>query len=358
MTHAVTLIPGDGIGPEVADAARRCIDATGVKIEWDVQSAGAEVFEKEGDPLPKRVLHSIRKNKVALKAPVTTPLGKGFRSVNVRLRQDLDLFACVRPCRTMEGIANAVKGMDIVIIRENTEDLYAQIEYEACKEGAKRLIKFIRETTGKEVRADSGISIKPISKHASARIAEFAFDYAEKHGRGKVTSATKSNIMKFSDGLFMEAAGDVAKKHPKTSYEHVLVDALCMKLVQNPRQFDVLVLPNLYGDIVSDLCAGLSGGLGIAPGANIGDGYAVFEAVHGSAPDIAGKGIANPTALVLSGALMLEHLGEEKAAAKLRGAVESVIADCKHVTPDLNPKGGVTTEGMVDALITSMQQVY
>jgi isocitrate dehydrogenase (NAD+) len=254
----------------------------------------------------------------------------------------------------MGGIANAVKGVDIVVVRENTEDLYAGIEYAAGAADTVELIGFIGRTTGKNVRADSGISVKPISKAASERIAEFAFDYARKNGRRKVTSVTKSNIMKFSDGLFMEAAANVAERHPKVQYEHVLIDALCMKLVQNPLQFDVLVLPNLYGDIVSDLCAGLTGGLGIAPGANIGPECAVFEAVHGSAPDITGKGIANPTALILSGALMLEHIGEQKAAVKLRTAVEKVIAEGRKVTPDLNQNSKAKTSDMTDAVIDAM----
>jgi isocitrate dehydrogenase (NAD+) len=354
MEHKITLIPGDGIGPEVAEAAKRCIDATGVKISWDVQEAGLAVFEKEGDPLPERVLQSVKKNKVALKGPVTTPLGKGLRSVNVRLRQSLDLFACVRPCRTMKGVANAVLGVDIVVVRENTEDLYAGIEYEAGAEDTRKLIDFIRQTLEKDVRADSGLSVKPISKTSSERIAEFAFEYAERNGRKKVTSVTKSNIMKFTDGLFMHAAEDIAKRHPRIGHEHVLIDALCMKLVQNPLQFDILLLPNLYGDIISDLCAGLTGGLGMAPGANIGRDAAVFEAVHGSAPDIAGKGLANPTALILSGAMMLEHIGEGKAASCLRSAVEVVITKGKNVTPDLNPKSKTKTIDMADAIIARM----
>jgi isocitrate dehydrogenase (NAD+) len=354
MAHQVTLITGDGIGPEVASAARRCIDAAGAKISWDVQEAGISVFEREGDPMPGRVIDSVRKNKVALKAPVTTPLGKGFRSVNVRLRQTLDLFACVRPCRTMPGIANSVKGTDIVVVRENTEDLYAGIEYEAGSDGAKLLAVLVKETLKKDIRPDAGISVKPISRFASERIAEFAFAYAEENGRRKVASSSKSNIMKASDGIFMRAAEEVSKRHPRIPHEHVLVDALCMRLVQNPLQFDVLVLPNLYGDIVSDLCAGLTGGLGTAPGANIGPEYAVFEAVHGSAPDIAGRGLANPTALTLSGAMMLEHLGERAAASRLRAAVEKVVAEGGHVTADLNPKSKGTTDGMADAIVRAI----
>jgi len=355
MEHKVTLITGDGIGPEVAEAARACVEASGARIKWDVQEAGVHVFEKVGDPMPQKVIDSIRRNKVALKAPVTTPLGGGFRSVNVRLRQELDLYACIRPCKTIRGIKNAVEGVDIVIYRENTEDLYAGIEYEMGAQDTKKLIAFIKDTLGKDVRADSGISVKPISKYASERIVESAFEYAEKNSRMKVTAVTKSNIMKHTDGLFMQTAEAVAMRHPKSAYEHVLVDALCMKLVQNPLQFDVLVLPNLYGDIVSDLCAGLTGGLGISPGANIGGEYAVFEAVHGSAPDIAGKGLANPTALTLSAAMMLEHLGERSAASKLRTAVEDVIAEGRHVTGDLNPKSAAKTVEMTQAIVEAMQ---
>jgi len=349
----VTLITGDGIGPEVAEAARRCVEAA-APVRWDIQEAGIETYRREGDPLPQRVVDSIRRNRVALKAPLTTPIGKGFRSVNVRLRQTLDLYACLRPCRSMRGVRGSVEGVDLVVVRENTEDLYAGIEYEAGGEGAKLLAALVKETLGKDIASDSGISIKPISRSASERIAEYAFTYAERTGRGKVTSSTKSNIMKHSDGLFMEAAGDVAKKHPDIDYEHVLIDALCMRLAQNPQQFDVLVMPNLYGDIVSDLCAGLTGGLGLAPGANVGPEYAVFEAVHGSAPDIAGRGIANPAALILSGAMMLEHIGEVDAAHRLRTAVEEVVAEGRYVTPDLNPGGGVTTADMADAVIARL----
>jgi isocitrate dehydrogenase (NAD+) len=356
MKHEVTLITGDGIGPEVASAARRCIDATGVNVDWDVQTAGTEVFKAEKDPLPQRVIDSIKRTKVALKAPVTTPLGRGFRSVNVRLRQSLDLFACLRPCRSIHGIERAIKGVDIVIVRENTEDLYAGIEYEVGGKDTQELIAFIKKTHGKDISVDSGISIKPISRHASERIAEFSFDFARTNSRRKVTSVTKSNIMKFSDGIFMQAAEDVAKGHPETAHEHVLIDALCMKLVQDPLQFDVLLLPNLYGDIVSDLCAGLTGGLGIAPGANLGEECAVFEAVHGSAPDIAGKGIANPTALVLSGAMMLEHIRETRAAFVLRRAVERVISEGDNVTADINPKSKATTQVMTDAIISAIDE--
>ncbi len=352
--HAITLITGDGIGPEVADAARRCVDATGVKVDWDIQSAGADVAKSEGDPLPGRVLESIRKNQVALKAPVTTPLGKGFRSVNVRLRQTLDLFACVRPCRTIPGVPNLVGDVDIVIMRENTEDLYAGIEYGIGSADTRELIEFIRKTKGSKLRDDCAISIKAISAFASERIASFAFDYAAKNKRGRVTSVTKSNIMKETDGLFMRQCDEVAKKYGQLKYDHQLVDALCMKLVQKPSEFDVLILPNLYGDIVSDLCAGLTGGLGIAPGANIGLEYAVFEAVHGSAPDIAGKGIANPTALTLSAAMMLAHIGENKAAARLQSAVEKVVGAGEHVTADMNPKSGTTTSEMADAFINNL----
>ncbi len=352
--HKVTLITGDGVGPEVAEAARKCVDAV-AEIGWDVQEAGAEVYKKEGDPLPERILDSIRENRVALKAPITTPVGKGFRSVNVRLRQTLDLYACVRPCRTIEGIPNSFPGVDIVVVRENTEGMYAGIEYDVGADDTMKLLEFVEETRQKKIASDSAVSLKPISKSASERIVEYAFDYAAMNKRSKVTVVTKSNIMKFSDGLFLHTSEEVAAKHPGTEFDHVLIDALCMHLVQHPRDYDVLVLPNLYGDVVSDLCAGLTGGLGVAPGANVGEEYAVFEAVHGSAPDIAGKGIANPTALVLSAALMLDYLGEHQAADRLRTAVETVIADGAYVTPDLNPKTKAGTAEMTDAIVRALK---
>lgn len=354
----VTLITGDGVGPELADAARRCVEATDVSVDWDVQSAGEEVYKAEGDPLPKRVLDSIRKNKVAIKAPITTPIGSGFRSVNVRLRQELDLYACLRPCKFYPGVKSRYEDVDLVVVRENTEDLYAGIEFEEGKEETGKIIDVIEKAAGKKIRQDSGVSIKPISRFGTERIVKFAFDYARDNGRGKVTAVTKSNIMKFSDGLFQHVAEDVAKKYSDVEFEHVLVDNMCMQLVQKPELYDVLVLPNLYGDIISDLCAGLVGGLGVAPGANIGKDYAVFEATHGSAPKYAGKNKVNPTALILSSVMMLRHIGEEEAGDRLEAAVAEVIAEGKDVTYDLKPSrddpSAVGTSQMADAIITKL----
>ncbi|MFH1403556.1 MAG: isocitrate/isopropylmalate dehydrogenase family protein [Candidatus Altiarchaeota archaeon] len=353
MSHRITLIPGDGIGPEITDAAVKCIEATGVSVDWDVQEAGTKACESEGKPLPDSVVDSIMENKVALKAPVTTPIGKGFRSVNVELRQKLDLYACVRPCKTYEGVKSRYDGVDLIVVRENTEGLYAGIEFDAGGSDVKELAAFVKDKTGREIRDGSAVSLKPISEYCSRRIADFAFDYAVKNNRTKVTAVTKANIMKYSDGLFMKTAEKVAGSYD-IKYEHRLVDAVCMQLVQDPRQFDVLVMPNLYGDIVSDLCAGLVGGLGVAPGANIGGDYAVFEATHGSAPDIAGKGIANPTGLILSGVLMLKHIGEGDAAVRLEDAVAKVLSIGENVTPDLNPVTGKSTGDMADAVIGSL----
>jgi len=352
--HRVTLIPGDGIGPEISKAALRVLEASGARIAWERFEAGRPAIEESGTPLPKEVLESIRKNGVALKGPVTTPLGSGFRSVNVELRKSLDLYASVRPYRSYAGIKSRYDSVNLVVIRENTEGLYSGIEFEQGKPETADLIRSLGRIA--EIRPDSGISIKPISPYASERISRFAFEYACSHGRSRVTCSTKSNIMKFSDGLFMSSAEAVSKQYPELGYEHILIDNLCMQLVQDPSKFDVLVLPNLYGDIVSDLCAGLVGGLGISSGANIGDTCAVFEPVHGSAPDIAGKGIANPSAMILSGAMMLRHLGEEDAAARIERAFANVVSAGKSLTPDLcgadaTPAG---TEGMADALIRAM----
>lgn len=299
--RTITLINGDGIGPEISDAVVKIIEASGLKIDWDVQTAGADVIEKEGTPLPERVLNSIRKNKIALKAPVTTPIGKGFRSVNVQLRKELDLYANLRPCKNLPNVKTRFDNVDIVVVRENTEDLYAGIE--------------------RQVDEDTAESIKIITRKASERIAKFAFDYAEKNNRKEVACVTKANIMKFSDGLFLECFRNVAKNYPQIAAREILVDNLCMQLVQNPLQFDVLVLPNLYGDIVSDLCAGLIGGLGVAQGANIGVDCAVFEPVHGSAPDIKGQNKANPTALLLSAIEMLRYIGENSYAERIETAL-------------------------------------
>lgn len=359
MAYNVTLIPGDGIGPEVSEAARRCVEATGVKINWDYQEAGADVIEKYGTPLPESVLESIRKNRVALKGPLTTPIGTGFRSVNVAIRKELDLYACLRPCKSFIGVRSKYEAINLVVVRENTEDLYAGIEFEEGKPETTNLIKEIEGLSKKKIPPDSGISIKPISISGSKRIVKFAFEYALKHGRKKVTAVTKANIMKFTDGLFFAAAQEVAKEYSgKIEYEERLIDNMCMQLVQKPELYDVLVLPNLYGDILSDLCAGLVGGLGVAPGANLGEGIAVFEAIHGSAPKYKGMNKANPVAMILSSVLMLDWLGEKSAAKKLEAAVAKVIAEGKQVTYDLKPQRddptAVGTSQMADAIIKAL----
>ena len=359
MAYNVTLIPGDGIGPEVSEAARRCVEATGVKINWDYQEAGADVIEKYGTPLPESVLESIRKNRVALKGPLTTPIGTGFRSVNVAIRKELDLYACLRPCKSFIGVRSKYEAINLVVVRENTEDLYAGIEFEEGKPETTNLIKEIEGLSKKKIPPDSGISIKPISISGSKRIVKFAFEYALKHGRKKVTAITKANIMKFTDGLFFAAAQEVAKEYSgKIEYEERLIDNMCMQLVQKPELYDVLVLPNLYGDILSDLCAGLVGGLGVAPGANLGEGIAVFEAIHGSAPKYKGMNKANPVAMILSSVLMLDWLGEKSAAKKLEAAVAKVIAEGKQVTYDLKPQRddptAVGTSQMADAIIKAL----
>jgi isocitrate dehydrogenase (NAD+) len=328
----VALIPGDGIGPEVCAAAVKVIDAAGAKIEWEKVEAGIAVAEKYGKPLPDHVIEAIKKNKIALKGPLTTIVGKGFASVNVELRKTLNLYANLRPVRNLPGIPSRFGSIDLVVVRENTEDLYAGIEHKIAP-GVTQSLKII---TGK----------------ASKRIVEFAFDYAVKHRRKKVTAVHKANIMKISDGLFLETAKKVAKEYPKIKYQEVIVDNLCMQLVMNPYQYDVLVLTNLYGDIVSDLCAGLVGGLGLVPGANIGDRCAVFEAVHGSAPDIAGKGIANPLAVLLSGIMMLEHIGQIKTAEKIRQAIHRMTEKGEALTPDLG--GKATTMEMAEAIVAEM----
>jgi isocitrate dehydrogenase (NAD+) len=333
MTHRVTLIPGDGIGPELAEATRRVLDATGIAFEWEVQEAGEATIASEGTPLPERVLESIRRNKVALKGPITTPVGSGFRSVNVGLRQALNLYANLRPARSMLGVQSRYDDVDLVIVRENTEDLYAGIEHMVGKDAAE--------------------SIKIITRAASERIARFAFDYAIANGRRKVTAVHKANIMKLSDGLFLESCQTVAADYAgRIEFEDRIVDNMCMQLVQKPDLYDVLVLPNLYGDIVSDLCAGLVGGLGVAPGANIGEDGAVFEPVHGSAPKYAGQNKANPTALILSGALMLRHLGYAEAGERLESAVRAVIAEGRVTTSDLGGTAG--TSQFADAVIDQL----
>jgi isocitrate dehydrogenase (NAD+) len=351
-THNVTLIPGDGTGPEISAVAQKVIEATGVQIHWDVVHAGADVVATAGTPLPENVLASIRKNKVALKGPLTTPIGTGFRSVNVALRKELDLFACVRPCKTYKGVRTRYENIDLVVVRENTEDLYAGVEYAAGSKEAREIIGWAK---GK-IFPDAAISIKPISRTGSERIVRHAFEYAVKYGRKKVTAVTKANIMKFTDGLFFDVAREVAKEYEgKIAYDERLIDNMCMQLVQKPELYDVIVLPNLYGDILSDLCAGLIGGLGIAPGANIGKGIALFEAVHGSAPKYKGLNKVNPTAVILSGVLMLEHLGEVEASRRLEKAVAQVIAEGKRVTYDINPAAPVGTKEMGDAIIAALK---
>jgi len=359
MTHKVTLIPGDGVGPEIADATVRVLEATGVSFDWDLQNAGGEVYEKEGTPLPDRVIESIKKNRVAIKGPITTPVGSGFRSVNVMLRQTLDLYSCVRPCKSYPGARTRYENIDIVIVRENTEDLYAGIEYEKGSEGVKSIIELVEKLSDVKIRDDSGISIKPISVFGTDRIVRFAFDYARKNNRRKVTAVHKANIMKFSDGLFLEVAREVAKDYPDIEFEDRIIDNMCMQLVQKPELYDVLVLPNLYGDVVSDLGAGLIGGLGLAPGANIGEGFALFEATHGSAPKYKGLNKANPMAVMLSGVMMLRHLNETDAAVRLEDAIASIIEDGKHVTYDMKPTPNdptaETTSGVADAIILKLK---
>ncbi len=359
MKHRITLIPGDGIGPEVTGAARRCIEAAGVKIEWEEALLGQVALDETGDILPKKTLDSIKKNKVALKGPIITPIAGGFRSVNVAVRQTLDLYACVRAAKTYPGVRSFYKDIDLVVIRENSEDLYAGIEFEEGKSETKNLIAQIEKCSKKKIRSDSGISIKPISKFASERIVKFAFDYAAKFNRKKVTCVHKANIMKFSDGLFLKSAREVAKDFEgKIIFEEAIVDNMAMQLVQKPQNYDVLVLPNLYGDIISDLCAGLVGGLGVAPGANIGENMAVFEAVHGAAPKYKGLNKVNPTAMILSGVLMLRYIRENEAADKLENAVREVIAEGKYVTYDLKPQPqdptAVGTQEMADAIIQKL----
>jgi isocitrate dehydrogenase (NAD+) len=364
MAYEVTLITGDGTGPELAEAARRCVDATGVAIEWDVQEAGVDVMERVGTPIPDSVLESVRRTQCALKAPITTPVGTGFRSINVFLRQELGLFACIRPCKHYPGVRTFFEhlGVDIVIVRENTEDLYAGVEFQAGNEETARLIEFINSLpSDRKIKTPAdvtGISIKPISVPGSERIVRCAFDYARANGRKKVTAVHKANIMKHTDGLYLATAQRVAQDYPDIEFEERIVDNMCMQLTQKPELYDVLVLPNLYGDIVSDLGAGLVGGLGVAPGANIGPGGAVFEATHGSAPKYKGQNKVNPTALILSGMLMLRHMGELDAANRLEQAVAAVIAEGKHVTYDLKPHRddptAVGTREMADAICAKM----
>jgi isocitrate dehydrogenase (NAD+) len=358
LKHRVTLIPGDGVGPEVIEAARRVLEATGVQFHWQVINAGETALEKAGSLLPDSLTESIRNNRVALKGPTTTPVGTGFRSVNVALRKTLDLYACLRPCRSYKGIPSRYQNVDIVVVRENTEDLYAGIEFERGSNEAKQLLGIFRQNTAEKIRDDSGISIKLISETASRRIVTFAFRYARDRGRRKVSAIHKANIMKFSDGLFLEVAREVAKLYPGIEFEDVIIDNFCAQVVQRPQQYDVVVLPNLYGDIISDLCAGLAGGLGVAPGANIGDMLAVFEPTHGSAPKYAGLNRVNPLAAILSGVMMLRYLKEETAADRLERAVAEVVAEGRSVTydlkPDRNDPGAVGTSAMADAIVSRL----
>jgi isocitrate dehydrogenase (NAD+) len=350
-THKVTLIPGDGTGPEITDVTVKVVEATGVKIDWEIAEAGSDVMDKYGTPLPEQTLESIRRNKVALKGPITTPIGTGFRSVNVAIRKELDLYACLRPCKTYPGVKSKYKDIDLVVVRENTEDLYAGVEFAPDSDEAKKIIEFSKN----KIRPHSAISIKPLSKFGSERIVRFAFDYAVAHKRKKVTAVSKANIMKFTDGLFFETAREVAKSYSgKIEYEERLIDNMCMQLVQKPEIYDVICLPNLYGDILSDLCAGLVGGLGVAPGANFGNDTVVFEAVHGSAPKYKGLNKVNPIALILSAKLMLEYLGEADAAARLEKAVADNIKEGGNkVTYDLGGTAG--TKELGQALIAKLK---
>src|ERR687896_253527 len=360
--HRVTFIPGDGTGPEIADATRRVLEATGVGFDWDVRHAGADVMDEYGTPLPDEVLESIRTNGVAIKGPITTPIGTGFRSVNVALRKELDLYMCLRPCKSYPGVRSRYENIDLVVVRENHEDLYAGIEFEQGSPEARKLIDFIADLGARRIREDSGISIKPISVTGTKRIVRGAFDYAIKNGRKKVTAVHKANIMKFSDGLFLRTAQEVAEQEYADSgveFEERIVDNMCMQLVQKPELYDVLVLPNLYGDIISDLGAGLIGGLGVAPGGNIGDDAAVFEPTHGSAPKYAGQNKVNPMAMMLSGVLMLRHLGEVGAADRLEKAIAGVIREGKYVTYDMKPSRddptAVGTSEVADGVIEQIE---
>jgi len=369
MAHEVTLITGDGVGPELAEAARRCVDASGVEIDWDVQEAGLDVMERAGTPLPDAVMASIRRTRCALKAPITTPVGHGFRSINVHMRQELGLFACIRPCKYYPGVRTFFGHVpvDLVIVRENTEDLYAGIEFEQGKSETAELIDHINKVSSgnqiKSGRSETGVSIKPISISGTEQIVRCAFEYARENGRRKVSAVHKANIMKYSDGLFLSTARRIAQEYADIDFvdiefEDRIVDNMCMQLVQKPELYDVLVLPNLYGDILSDLAAGLVGGLGVAPGANIGPDAAVFEATHGSAPKYAGQNKVNPTALILSGMLLLRHLKETEAADRLEQAVAAVIAEGRDVTYDMKPDRddptAVGTQEMADAICGKM----
>jgi isocitrate dehydrogenase (NAD+) len=356
-SYPITLIPGDGVGPEVTEATRRVLEATGVKFRWETVEVGENAMKKYGTPLPDSVIASVKRNKIALKGPVTTPVGSGFRSVNVALRKELELYACLRPCRLYAGVPSRHQNVDIVVVRENLEDLYAGVEFERGTPEALQLIKFTADTKRGVIRPDSGISIKAISEFRSKRIVKFAFDYARAYGRRRVTAVHKANIMKFSDGLFLACAREVAGDYPGIEFEDRIIDNMTMQLVQKPAQFDVIVAPNLYGDILSDLCAGLVGGLGIAPGANLGEDMAVFEATHGSAPKYTGLNKVNPMAMMLSGVLMLRYLGEKQVADRLENAIAATIVEGKSVTYDLKPDApdkAVGTAQVADAVIEKL----
>ncbi len=356
--HRVTLIPGDGTGPEVSEAMRRCIEATGVNISWDMQLAGEEAIPKHGTPIPEQTLESIKRNNIAIKGPITTPVGTGFRSVNVAIRKALDLYANLRPCKIYHGVRTPYKNVDIVVVRENTEDLYAGVEFQYGQPETKEFIEFVNKRSKEKIRTDSGISVKAISVFGSERIVKFAFEYARKNNRKKVTAVHKANIMKYSDGLFLDVARKIAKDYPEIQFEEMIVDNMCMQLVQKPELYDVLVLPNLYGDIISDLCAGLVGGLGVTPSGNFGDHAVVFEAIHGSAPKYKGMNKVDPTAMILSGVMMLRHLKEDEAANRLEKAVADVIREGKYVTYDLKPyrddPTAVGTREMAEAIIKKL----
>jgi isocitrate dehydrogenase (NAD+) len=354
------LIPGDGTGPELTEATRRVLEATGVAFDWDVREAGADVMEQYGgNPLPDEVLDAIRETGVALKGPITTPVGVGFRSVNVALRNQLDMYAQIRPCKSYPGVRSRFQDVDLIIVRENTEDLYAGIEYEQGTPDAEELIAWIESKGGRLRHKDAGISIKPISITGTRRIFEFAFDYARKNSRRKITAVHKANIMKFSDGLWLRVAREVAAENDDIEFDDRIVDNMCMQLVQRPEEYDVLVLPNLYGDVLSDLCAGMIGGLGMAPGANYGESVAVFEPTHGSAPKYKGQNKVNPMAELLSGTLMLRHLGEQDAAARLEAAIAAVIAEGASLTYDMKPTRddptAVGTSEVADAIIEKLE---
>ena len=362
-THKITLIPGDGTGPEIVEATRRAIEATGVQIEWDRQEIGVPAIAKFGTPFPPAALDSIRRNKIGLKGPLTTELGTGFRSVNVALRREFDLYANLRPAKTYPGVRAPMGSIDLVVVRENIEDLYAGIEFDLGTPELRTVREAIEKASKQKIREDAAISIKYISEMGSRRIVKFAFEYARANRRKKVTAVHKANVMKFTDGLFLRVAGEVAREYPDVEFEDRIVDNMCMQLVQKPELYDVLVLPNLYGDIVSDLVAGLAGGLGVAPGANIGEnGVAVFEAIHGSAPKYAGQNKVNPMALMLAGTLMLRHIGEREAGDRLERAIAAVVAVGKDVTYDLKPDRddptAVGTKEFADAVITQMEAVH